>query len=150
MTHMYPPYLYVCSQLLLTMQEQYTHDFFFDYACTIIGFTSCPWQCVNSFHTLYSKLRSSPTYQFLVGLSLSQGLTHLLLMLCYELSQLPWLCYTLGLLFHYFILVTLSWAAVLPVVGVVKVFKRLWHEKAWLIAPFAAVISGKTSTQQCY
>ena len=88
-------------------------------------------------------LRSEALYQVLVSLSLCQGLTHLLLVLSYELSHVPWLCYSLGLLFHYSTLVTLNWQAILPIVTVLEVFKRLWYEKLWIIAPFVAFSTSK-------
>lgn len=96
-------------------------------------------------HGPYSHLRSEALYQALIGISLSQGLTHLLLMLSYELSHVPWLCYSLGLLFHYSTLVTLNWMATLPIVTVLEVFRRLWYEKAWIIAPFAAFSTSKST-----
>jgi hypothetical protein len=66
-------------------------------------------------------------------------------MLSYELSQVAWLCYSLGLLFHYSTLVTLNWMASLPVVMAIEVFKRLWYEKVWIIAPFAAFSTSKST-----
>ena len=90
-------------------------------------------------------------FQVLASLSLSQGLTHLFLMFSYELSGIAWLCYTLGLVFHYLTLVTLTWMASLPIVMVLEVFRRLWYEKVWLIAPFAAFsISKNTQADLLY
>jgi hypothetical protein len=66
-------------------------------------------------------------------------------MLSYELSQVAWLCYSLGLLFHYSTLVTLNWMASLPVVMAIEVFKRLWYEKVWIIAPLAAFSTSKST-----
>ena len=53
------------------------------------------------------------------------------------------LCYTLGVIQHYLILLALTWLCVYPVLMVVRVFRRLWYEKEWLIIPFAAVCIGK-------
>ena len=113
--------------------------------CQIFNNTAYHSNFLQLFHILCSDLRTEPLYQALVGLSLSQGLTHLLLMLSYELSQVAWLCYSLGLLFHYSTLVTLTWMAALPVVMAIEVFKRLWYEKAWIIAPFATFSTSKST-----
>ncbi len=92
-------------------------------------------------HHTHRILRSLPVMQCVCLLSLSQGVSTLILQL--TLPQPPALCYTLAGLTHYTALVTLSLMVVYPVLKTLKVFKMIWYEKRWLIAPFAAVALSK-------
>ena len=88
--------------------------------------------------------------QCLVGLSFSQGLSLVIMAISFEAARgVHALCYTLGVIQHYLILLALTWLCVYPVLMVVRVFRRLWYEKEWLIVPFAAVCIGEGVMYVC-
>ena len=82
--------------------------------------------------------------QCLVALSASQGLSLAVTAISFEAARdMQVLCYSLGVIQHYLILLALAWLWVYPILMVVRVFRRMWYEKEWLIAPFAAFCIGE-------
>ena len=82
--------------------------------------------------------------QCLVALSVSQGFSLVVMAISFEAARgTQALCYSLAVTQHYFILLALAWLCVYPVLMVIRVFRRMWYEKEWLIAPFAAFCIGE-------
>ena len=61
----------------------------------------------------------------------------------YKRTEVHQVCYVMAVLVHYFILVSLSALGVYPIMVSLRIFRRMWYEKEWLIAPFATVCWGE-------
>ena len=94
-------------------------------------------------HTLTRSLRVLPLKQCLAHISASQSLSLLVSAVSYHLHTPPQLCYSLAVLTHYTSLVALVWLAVYPVMAAMKVFRRTWFEKWWMLVPVAVASWGE-------
>lgn len=91
-------------------------------------------------------LRVLPLKQCLANIAGSQALSLLVMAASYHPHTPRQLCYSLAVLQHYILLVALSWLAVYPAMAVLKVFRRMWFERYWMLAPAAIVCWSKPVT----
>jgi hypothetical protein len=84
-------------------------------------------------------LRTLPLKQCLANMAGSQALSLVALAASYHPHSSHQLCYSLAVTKHYTVLVALAWLAVYPIMAVLKVFRRTWFERWWLLAPVAGV-----------
>ena len=88
-------------------------------------------------------LRVLPLKQCLANIGVSQVLSLLVTAASYHPHQPHQLCSTLAVLQHYTALVALVWLAVYPVMVSLKVFRRTWFERCWLLTPVAVASWGE-------
>lgn len=93
----------------------------------------------------HRSLRVLPLKQCVANIAGSQSLSLLVMAASYHPHSPQQLCYSLGVLQHYTLLVALSWLAVYPIMAVLKVFRRMWFEHYWLLAPVAIVCWSKSA-----
>ena len=74
----------------------------------------------------------------------SQALSLVAMAVSYHSHSPQQLCYFLAVMQHYTALVALAWLAVYPVMAVLKVFRRTWFERWWLLAPVAGACWSKS------
>ena len=84
--------------------------------------------------------------QSLVAMAITQALSFVILAVSYERTELQVICYTMATLQHYLVLVSLAFLCVYPLMVCIRVFRRMWYEKEWLMAPFVIVCAGEKTS----
>ena len=92
---------------------------------------------------LYYRHTYVRSVQALVSHSLSQCLVYLVMMLSLERWPVDGLCFTVGLLLHYTILVSYLWLIIRPIVIVLRETRRQLYERNCFIMPFTILAWGK-------
>ena len=100
----------------------------------------CKYMC-----TLTSRHKYVRSVQALVGHTVSQCLVFLIMVLSLERWPIDGVCFTLGLLLHYTILVSYFWLIIRSIVVVLRETRRQMYERNCFIMPFIILAWGECS-----
>ena len=95
--------------------------------------------------TLTSRHKYVRSVQALVGHTVSQCLVFLIMVLSLERWPIDGVCFTLGLLLHYTILVSYFWLIIRSIVVVLRETRRQMYERNCFIMPFIILAWGECS-----
>lgn len=85
-----------------------------------------------------------PTMQSVVAMAIFQCLSFVVMAISYERDELRGVCYALSSLHHFLSLVSVCLLGLYPVLVCIKVFRRIWYDRSWLIAPFLLAVTGES------